>query len=359
MPKIMLDAGHYGSKYNAGAVSGYYESNMAWELHNYLTMELKSYGFEVGVTRTKKDTDLEVYKRGQKAKGYDVLISLHSNAASEETAKRVSVFRPINGTGKKLAELLADAVFSTMNLKEDKNWYRSVNTRAYSESKPTTDYYGVIRGAVSVGSIGIIVEHSFHTNKEACKWLMSSDNLKALAKAEAKALADYYGMTKTENDGIKIGDTETAYEPKVGDVVMLTPNATVYGKATKFSSWVYKSKLYVRDVDGSRVVVSTQKTGAITGTVFASDLILVEAVKKTEDEPEEPKEEIEETLPEENTNQNDTNDGSVDIETPAGEDVTTEVENEPEYIQTPEEAQNFLMRLLNHVIGFIVRLFKK
>ena len=63
----------------------------------------------------------------------------------------------------------------------------------------------------------------------------------------------------------------------------------------------------------------------------------------------------------ENTNQNDTNDGSVDkpVETPAGEDVTTEVENEPEYIQTPEEAQNFLMRLLNHVIDFIVRLFKK
>ena len=76
---------------------------------------------------------------------------------------------------------------------------------------------------------------------------------------------------------------------------------------------------------------------------------------------EEPKEEIEEILPEENTNQNDTNDGSVDkpVETPAGEDVTIEVENEPEYIQTPEEAQNFLMRLLNHVIDFIVRLFKK
>lgn len=76
---------------------------------------------------------------------------------------------------------------------------------------------------------------------------------------------------------------------------------------------------------------------------------------------EESKEEIEETIPEENTNQNDTNDGSVDkpVETPAGEDVTTEVENEPEYIQTPEEAQNFLMRLLNHVIDFIVRLFKK
>ena len=50
-------------------------------------------------------------------------------------------------------------------------------------------------------------------------------------------------------------------------------------------------------------------------------------------------EEIEETLLEENTNQNDTNDGSVDkpVEAPAGEDVTTEVENELEYIQTPKK----------------------
>ena len=76
---------------------------------------------------------------------------------------------------------------------------------------------------------------------------------------------------------------------------------------------------------------------------------------------EEPKEEIEEKIPEENTNQPDTNDGSNDkpVETPAGDGATTEVEKEPEYIKTPEEAQNFIMKLLNHIIDFIVRLFKK
>ena len=76
---------------------------------------------------------------------------------------------------------------------------------------------------------------------------------------------------------------------------------------------------------------------------------------------EEPKEEVEEKIPEENTNQPDTNGGSNDkpVETPAGDGATTEVEKEPEYIKTPEEAQNFIMKLLNHIIDFIVRLFKK
>lgn len=76
---------------------------------------------------------------------------------------------------------------------------------------------------------------------------------------------------------------------------------------------------------------------------------------------EEPKEEVEEKIPEENTNQPDTNGGSNDkpVETPAGDGATTEVEKEPEYIKTSEEAQNFIMKLLNHIIYFIVRLFKK
>ena len=363
-----------------------------------------------------------------------------------------------------------------------------------------------------------------------------------------------YDMTNVRSDVAALMGKTTQVEQaqtvkfNEGDVVKIKEGVTTYYDGTKMASWVPKSKLYVRGFkDNNRVVISTLQEGAITGVVFASDLVLVEAAQKAEDKPvevkpvvqlpgtpstgskdnekalwdflltkigneygvaglmgnlyaesalrsnnlqntyekslgytddgytaavdsgeytnfikdsagyglaqwtfwsrkqalleyaksvnksicdfemqmeflwkelsgnhkatlnalksaqsvteastyvlihfeapadqseavqakrasygekyynayhivvEEPKEEIEETLPEENTNQNDTNDGSVDkpVETPAGEDVTTEVENEPEYIQTPEEAQNFLMRLLNHVIDFIVRLFKK
>lgn len=49
----------------------------------------------------------------------------------------------------------------------------------------------------------------------------------------------------------------------VGDKVKLASNAPVYGSSKKFSSWVYSSTLYVREISGNRVVISTQKTGAV------------------------------------------------------------------------------------------------
>ena len=201
MPKVLLDAGHYGSKYNQGAVKDYYESNMTWELQGYLKKELLAYGITVGVTRTNKDTDVAVYNRGTMAKGYDLLISLHSNAASGESAKRVSIFKPLSGIGDKIAELIGKAVLNCMNLKADKNWYYETKTR--KSEKGNWEYYGVLRGAADVGVPALIVEHSFHTNKEACSWLLKSANLKELAKAEAKAIAGYFGITQTTTEAVE------------------------------------------------------------------------------------------------------------------------------------------------------------
>lgn len=61
-------------------------------------------------------------------------------------------------------------------------------------------------------------------------------------------------------------------ELKVGDKVKLKSGAYVYGTKNKFASFVYNSTLYVRQIDGDKVVISTQKTGAITGEVYKSDL---------------------------------------------------------------------------------------
>lgn len=54
---------------------------------------------------------------------------------------------------------------------------------------------------------------------------------------------------------------------KVGDKVRLQKGAPCYGKSTGFSSWVYDSTLYVREIKGSRVVISTLKSGTVTGAV--------------------------------------------------------------------------------------------
>lgn len=61
--------------------------------------------------------------------------------------------------------------------------------------------------------------------------------------------------------------SSTATALAVGDRVKMDKAATVYGTMRKFSAWVYSTKLYVRGIDGERVVVSTLKSGAITGAV--------------------------------------------------------------------------------------------
>ena len=60
---------------------------------------------------------------------------------------------------------------------------------------------------------------------------------------------------------------------KVGDKVKLNKGAKVYGTNKTFQDWVYTSTLYVRSINGEKVVISTQKTGDVTGTVSKSDLV--------------------------------------------------------------------------------------
>jgi hypothetical protein len=68
-----------------------------------------------------------------------------------------------------------------------------VKTR--KSEKGDYEYYGVMRGARSVGCpLYYIIEHSFHTNERAAKWLMSDENLRKLAIAEATSIAIYFGL---------------------------------------------------------------------------------------------------------------------------------------------------------------------
>ena len=61
--------------------------------------------------------------------------------------------------------------------------------------------------------------------------------------------------------------TPTVVTLKIGDRVKMQSGAPVYGKSTKFANWVYSSTLYVRAISGSKITISTLKTGAVTGNV--------------------------------------------------------------------------------------------
>ena len=192
--KICLDAGHYG-KYNQSPVNKkYYESDMAWKLHNYLKAELTALGFEVITTRITQSIDLDVYKRGKKAKGCDLFLSLHSNAAGTEKPDYAVACcqidddkSTIDEKSEAIGRKLAPVVNTLMGSKE--NWQIYEKMGNYNK-----DYYGVLRGAKEVGVPGVLMEHGFHTNKANTKWLLKDANLKKLAKIEAQALAEYFGV---------------------------------------------------------------------------------------------------------------------------------------------------------------------
>lgn len=188
--KICLDAGHY-AKYNPSpVVKEYYESEMNWKLHNLLKKYLEEYGVEVTTTRSDPDKDLALEARGKASKGCDLFISIHSNACDTESVDYPVVIVPLNGKGNTIGQKLADCVTSTMGTKQ--------KGKVVTKQGNNGDYYGVIRGAVSVGTVGIIIEHSFHTNTSATKWLLNNSNLDKMAKAEADTIAAYYGLSKND-----------------------------------------------------------------------------------------------------------------------------------------------------------------
>lgn len=197
--KICLDAGHYGKYNRSPAVKDYYESEMNWKLHLLLRKYLIEYGFTVIQTRTDQARDMALTTRGKKSKGCDQFLSIHSNAVSggvmNESIDYPVVYKPISGAGSDLAEKLANCIAEVMETKQ--------SGRTSSRKGNNGDYYGVIRGAASVGVPGLILEHSFHTNTRATNWLLDESNLDKLAQAEAKVMAEHFSKQKnTESKGV-------------------------------------------------------------------------------------------------------------------------------------------------------------
>ena len=194
--KIMIDAGHY-TNYNQSKVhKEYYEGNMMWTLQGLLKEELEAYGFTVATTRNNRDTDVSITTRGEKSKGYDLFLSLHSNACDTESVDRAVIIKGYD-MDDVLADKLGQALTSTMGLKQKHQIMVKKNNSG-------TDYYGVLRGAKSVGTKNrILIEHGFHTNTATAKWLCNKDNLRKIAQKEAEVIAQYYGVKKTTTEDKK------------------------------------------------------------------------------------------------------------------------------------------------------------
>lgn len=196
--KVCLDAGHYGN-YNAGAVTGYYESVRMWKLTELLARELTARGITVIKTRSNQKSDLALISRGKKAKGCDLFVSLHSNAASAASVDypvgivfRENARTDLDERSEEIGLALAKVVQSVMGTVQiARTMTKASGSDRDGNGIRDDEYYGALEGARQVKVPGVILEHSFHTNPKAAAWLMVDANLKKLAEAEAECIAEW------------------------------------------------------------------------------------------------------------------------------------------------------------------------
>lgn len=85
-------------------------------------------------------------------------------------------------------------------------------------------------------------------------------------KKKLEAAGYNYSAVQKEVDKLLAADAKTTSSFAIGNKVKLTSSAKYYnGKS--IPSWVKNSTLYVREIDGDRIVISTLKSGAVTGAV--------------------------------------------------------------------------------------------
>lgn len=221
MLKIVLDAGH-GKNFNAGAVKGFYEGNNNFHACLALKAELEKYDdVKVVLTRSVIAEDPTYEQRCTPAWDADLFLSWHSNGYKKESACGVVSFYSIHRPNDKaLCDKLNKVVVSAFG---GKTYDRGAQTKVSSKDK-NRDYYAVIRQSVltngdkfktapvqSKCKHSIIMEHGFHSNKEECTKLADPAFRDKLVKAEAAAIAEYFGLKlKT------VKKTETYYRVQVG-----------------------------------------------------------------------------------------------------------------------------------------------
>lgn len=196
--RVCLDAGHWGKYNRSPVVPAYYESEMNWKLHLLLMDELERFGIQTVLTRSDQAKDRNLIERGKASEGCDLFLSVHANAVDgKESVDYPLAIVQLSGSGDALGTVLAKVIENTIG---------TVQNGRIMKRKSSTgqEWYGVLRGAAAVGTVGMILEHSFYTNSRAAKWLLEEENLLKLAKVEAAAIAGWLaagkpkGYTQTE-----------------------------------------------------------------------------------------------------------------------------------------------------------------
>ena len=182
--KIKLDGGHGpGSSYKRGYIGPIWknEGDGNYYFSLLLKKELEAYGITVSLTRPNIQQNPSLEARGQSAQGYDLFISLHTNAGG---GTGVEIYEDVNSRATTLNTKLCESISKHLGIKN-----RGVK---YRYGSPGSNYYGVLRN--NKAKAGMLIEHAFHDNK----YDVNSYEQKAasLAKIMASDIANYFGIIR-------------------------------------------------------------------------------------------------------------------------------------------------------------------
>lgn len=210
---IALDPGHVGV--SSGAVAnGASEANATWKIAQFCKAELDTYQNVTAVFTVTPDDRLgsssELRERVQRAlnQGADVLVSLHLNSTGVGNAYGAEVWAPHNtsynnethavGTdlGNQILSQLEKLGLANRGVKF--RWIDPDPKFDYPDGS-NGDYYGIIREARKSNLPAIIVEHAFLDNWSDYNNFLNSDaKLQSLGIADARGIANYYGLSYAE-----------------------------------------------------------------------------------------------------------------------------------------------------------------
>jgi hypothetical protein len=167
-----------------------------WDLALLLKAELERRGIAVVMTKSRVNQAVDLSARGKASKGCDLLLSLHSDAAATAAPNWVSALHQVDdhcgqmdAKSREIGKRLCEAVAQLMGVGTRMVARQSSADRDGNGYKD--DYYGVLRGAHTVGTPAVILEHGFHTNIACTRWLLDDRNLERLAEVEADVIAGW------------------------------------------------------------------------------------------------------------------------------------------------------------------------
>lgn len=213
---IVLDPGHGGEQSGAEITKDgekIYEKDINLKIALALKEELLTYK-DVSVSLTREaDKKMELEERFQLAvdEQADLFVSLHNNAKGDiyDFDNGCTVLVSKGQYKSELAEeeqkLGCNILFelSSIGIANRGLLLRTSQVGDCYPNGELADYYGLIRASVLNNIPGIIVEHAFLDNEDDYNHFLSTDeSLTKLAVADARGIARYYGLKKSDSDDV-------------------------------------------------------------------------------------------------------------------------------------------------------------